>query len=164
MQTNHPSAVVAGGEAVLVREAATRLHHLGGNALLSKDAQQALRSGVQDTAARSLMTASVQSTTRAVSSAAMHCGRAASLGGLLDGGVAAVDAGLAYRSGSVTREQAIEHVKVVTATGAAAAGIGAVAATTVVVLTGGMAAPAAFVVGAGVAAAAKSSLTSWWRS
>ncbi len=164
MQTNHPSAVVAGGEAVLVREAAAQLHDLGGKTLLTKDAQNALRTGVQDTAARSLVTASVQSTTRAMGSAAIHCGRAAGLGGLLDGGVAAIDAGLAYRQGSVTREVALNHVKIETATGAAAAGIGAATATALVVLTGGMAAPAAFVVGAGVSAAAKSSLNSWWRS
>ena len=75
-----------------------------------------------------------------------------------------VDAGLAYRGGTISRSQALDHVGVEAATGAVAAGVGTLTAATVVTLTGGMAAPAAFVIGAGVSAATKASLTRWWRS
>jgi len=82
-------------------------------------------------------------------------GRAAALGFLLDGGVAAFHAVRRVRRGETTRNEAAKDVAREAFAGAVATGVGVLAVSAVVALTGGLGAPAAFFLGAGASMSAK---------
>jgi hypothetical protein len=159
MKTNHPSVAIGGVEALLAQEVAAELYQHGGRHLLSPAGKAALRKGAHEGARTALARSMGQGLRQAGTQAAMQAGRAASLGGLFDGGVAAVEAAVAYHRGELESRDALRHVARETTTGAAAAFAGAVVATALVAVTGPMAGPAVLVVGAGTAATTKSALS-----
>lgn len=102
-----------------------------------------------------------KSTTREVAKAAgkqvfRGVGRAAGLGFVLDGAIAGVEAVVAYRAGTVSREQAAKHVAKEATTGALATGAGVLLGAGLVALTGPVSVPTLVVVGAAGSLGAKS--------
>ncbi len=75
-------------------------------------------------------------------------GKAAGIGFVIDGAVAGVEAVVAMRNGSMTKEKAGWYVAKEAATGAVATGAGVLLGAGLIALTGGVAAPVVFAVGA----------------
>jgi hypothetical protein len=75
-------------------------------------------------------------------------GKAASIGFVIDGAIAGVEAIVAVRNGSMDRSTAASYVATEAATGAVATGAGVLVGASLVALTGGVAAPVAFAAGA----------------
>ena len=74
--------------------------------------------------------------------------KSASIGFMLDGAMATIDAVVAVRNGSSTTRSALKYVTKEAATGAIAAGAGVLLGASLVALTGGVAVPVVFAVGA----------------
>lgn len=93
---------------------------------------------------------------------ALRVGRAAGVAALLDGGVAAVEAGIALRHDEVTGRQALQRVVSEATSGALAAFLGVAATAAATMASGGLSGPAAFALGATVASATKRVLVGLW--
>jgi hypothetical protein len=176
-------SAIAGTAGASLRDAAEALFEAGGRKVLPATVQRALRSTVEQEAAKLLtgsgllqQTASTASrvvegaTGVAVRATALQgaraagrqilrsVGSAAAAGALVDGGWATVQAVTRVRSGSMSQRDAVVHVAQEAGTGAAATAAGTAAAALLVVVTGGVAAPAVFMVAAAATLGAKMGL------
>lgn len=146
-------------ESLGVTDAAKALYEKGGKRVLSDELQDVVRAGAelksQDTLCRMGIesvdlpvpsTSVVKETPKGVGSAskqvARGMGRAAGIGAAIDGGLAAVEAALAYQRGEMTAKQALVHVGKEAATGGIAGAAGVALAAGTVALVGTLSAPA----------------------
>jgi hypothetical protein len=172
-------SAVAGTAGASLRDAAETLFEAGGRRVLPTAVQRAVRSTVEQEAAK-LLTGSgllrqsasaagrmVEGGNGAVRATALQgvraagrqilrsVGSAAAMGALVDGGWATVHAVTRVRSGSMSQRDALVHVAQEAGTGAAATAAGTAAAALLVAITGGVAAPAVFMVAAAATLGAK---------
>lgn len=160
MRKHPPCVAVGGAEAVLVCEAANELHRLGGGRLLvttslGRDIRFRPVQPLRGIAHQHLMK-------EAVGKVVHHAGRASWVAALLDGGIAAVEAGVAVQAGDLNSQDALRLVTRESVTGAAASFLGLAATAATGVLTGGLSGPASFAIGASVTSAAKKALVNLW--
>lgn len=170
-------AVIAGGGAAKAIGAAGALFEAGGKLVLNESAKHTLRSAAEKGAESALalaagpllgaatemakkpvtLLASGAKSARAIAPVAAKAagkellkgaGKAASIGLVVDGAVAGVEAIAAVRSGEMNRGDAALYVAKEAATGAVATGAGVLIGAGLVALTGGVAAPVVFAVGA----------------
>ncbi len=167
-------AGIAGGEAVVVRNAAEVLFAAGGHKVLSEGSQRVLREVAVKAVGRTLeagrsaaQLASVVVTKEVAKSAGREVvkgvGRAAALGLAFDAVIGTVEGVVAYRGGKKTAREAIVHAGTEAGTGALASAGGVIAAAALISLTGGLAAPVVFGVGAATSIGLKLGLSSLLR-
>ena len=179
-------AAVAGGNAAKLIGSATAIFEAGGKHILSPASQSAVRAIAERGAVNALAVATgpllppgltptklIGSGARAAGAVvkggariaareiAKGAGKAAGIGFVLDGAIAAVEGVRAMRAGTMDKDQAVKHVVTEAATGAVATGTGVLLGAGLVALTGGAAAPVVFAVGAIGAIGTKRALTSW---
>jgi len=181
-------SAIAGTAGASLRDAAEALFEAGGRKVLPLAVQRAVRSTVEQEAARlltagGLLQQSASAAGRiaeggagAVRATALHgaraagrqilrsVGSAAAAGALVDGGWATVQAVARVRSGSMSQRDAVVHVAQEAGTGAAATAAGAATAALLVAMTGGVAAPAVFMVAAAATLGAKMGLDALLRT
>jgi hypothetical protein len=153
------SSVAAGSEALDVYEAAQSLYANGGSQVLPGEVQTLVRAGAelqsQDTLMRhgiegvieragraGVGTAVALGSKTALRQIGVGLGRAAGVGALVDGGVAAVEAAVAYQQGEMDAEDAVVHVAIEATTGGVACLCGVALAVGTVALVGTLSAPA----------------------
>jgi hypothetical protein len=181
-------SAIAGTAGASLRDAAEALFEAGGRKVLPLAVQRAVRSTVEQEAARlltagGLLQQSASAAGRiaeggagAVRATALQgaraagrqilrsVGSAAAAGALVDGGWATVQAVARVRSGSMSQRDAVVHVAQEAGTGAAATAAGAATAALLVAMTGGVAAPAVFMVAAAATLGAKMGLDALLRT
>jgi hypothetical protein len=179
-------AAIAGSEAAKLAGSATALFEAGGKHILAAGTQKLVRETAEKSASAAIATVTSpllgpgaakpilalasretvktiakQSARAAGSQVLRGAGKAAGIGFVIDGAVAGVEAGLAYRNGSIDRNTAMKHVATEAATGAVATATGVLLGAGLVALTGGVAAPVVFAVGAIGAMSTKKLLRHW---
>ena len=87
-----------------------------------------------------------------------HLGRAAGVTALLDGGIAAVEAGIALRHEEISGREALRRVASEATSGALSALLGVAVTAVATMASGGLSGPAAFALGATTASATKQAL------
>jgi hypothetical protein len=170
-------AVMAGNAAAKAISASVALFEAGGKLVLNEGTKTTIRAVAEKGAEKALaiaagpllgpanaigkkgveLLAQGSKVTRAVAPVAMRsagrellkgAGKAASIGFVIDGAVAGVEAVTAVRNGKLDPKKAATYVATEAATGAIATGTGMLLGAGLVALTGGIAAPVVFAVGA----------------